>query len=131
MRLKTIVTTLIISLFMAFEAVSPAMSKPVIDRKICFDAGWKFHLGDQSLASSSAYNDGSWRTVTLPHDWSIELRPDKNAPAGNDGGYYPTGIAWYRKAFKVPTSMKGEKVWLYFEGIWPKGDCPWQADAAA
>ena len=118
MRLKTIVTTLIISLFMAFEAVSPAMSKPVIDRKICFDAGWKFHLGDQSLASSSAYNDGSWRTVTLPHDWSIELRPDKNAPAGNDGGYYPTGIAWYRKAFKVPTSMKGEKVWLYFEGIY-------------
>jgi len=77
MRLKTIVTTLIISLFMAFEAVSPAISKPVIDRKICFDAGWKFHLGDQSLASSSAYNDGSWRTVTLPHDWSIELRPTK------------------------------------------------------
>lgn len=72
MRLKTIVTTLIISLFMAFEAVSPAMSKPVIDRKICFDAGWKFCLGDQSQASSPAYNDGPWRAVTLPHDWSIE-----------------------------------------------------------
>ena len=84
-----------------------------------FDASWKFCLGDDSLASAAKYNDTKWRTLCLPHDWSIEQGIDKEAPAGNDGGYYPTGIGWYRKNFKLPASYrKGDKVQLYFEGVY-------------
>ena len=84
-----------------------------------FDASWKFCLGDDSLASAAKYNDTKWRTLCLPHDWSIEQGIDRNAPAGNDGGYYPTGIGWYRKNFKLPASYrKGDKVQLYFEGVY-------------
>ena len=84
-----------------------------------FDASWKFCLGDDSLASAAKYNDTKWRTLCLPHDWSIEQGIDRNAPAGNDGGYYPTGIGWYRKNFKLPAAYrKGDKVQLYFEGVY-------------
>ncbi len=84
-----------------------------------FDGAWRFYLGDDTLASRTAYNDAKWRTLNLPHDWSIEQAVDKNAPAGNDGGYYPTGTAWYRKNFKLPqTYRKGDKLLLYFEGVY-------------
>ena len=84
-----------------------------------FDASWKFFLGDDSLAYHANYADAKWRTLCLPHDWSIEQGVDKDAPAGNDGGYYPTGIGWYRKNFKLPASYRqGDKVQLYFEGVY-------------
>ena len=88
-------------------------------QELNFDASWKFFLGDDSLASRTIYADAKWRRLALPHDWSIEQNIDRNAPAGNDGGYYPTGIGWYRKNFKLPASYrKGDKVQLYFEGVY-------------
>lgn len=87
-------------------------------RKLLFDDAWRFSLGDQQAASKTVFDDSKWRVVNLPHDWSIEQAIDKNAPAGNDGGYYPTGIGWYRKEYVVPASMKGEKIYLYFEGVY-------------
>ena len=51
-----------------------------ITRKQLFDADWQFS-GDST----------KWRTVNLPHDWSIECEFDKDAPAGHDGAYLPTG----------------------------------------
>ncbi len=89
-----------------------------IDRKTLFDSAWKFSLGDESSAHLPSYDDSQWRTVVLPHDWSIEQSVDKNAASGNDGGYYPTGIGWYRKTFTAPSELKGEKVYLYFEGVY-------------
>lgn len=88
------------------------------ERKILMDANWHFHLGDVTEASTADYNDKAWRLLSLPHDWSAEQKPDQHAPAGNDGGYFPTGIGWYRKTFSAPQSLKGEKVWLYFEGVY-------------
>jgi beta-galactosidase len=38
--------------------------------------------------------------------------------SGNDGGYYPTGLGWYRKAFTVPAAWKGKQVGIYFEGVY-------------
>ena len=38
---------------------------------------WRFHRGDGKFASPS-YDDSAWRTVDVPHDWSIEdLAPRK------------------------------------------------------
>ena len=77
-------------------------------RKQLFDANWSFS------------NDSSqWRRVDLPHDWSIEGAFDKDAPAGNDGAYLPTGKGWYRKEFRVESlELREKKLRLYFEGVY-------------
>ena len=76
-------------------------------RKQLFDSNWSFS------------NDSSqWRTVDLPHDWSIEGAFSKDAPAGNDGGYLPTGKGWYRKTFLLGKDAQTKKLRLYFEGVY-------------
>lgn len=87
-------------------------------RKQLFDSDWRFKVGDYPDAVSASFNDKSWRSVCLPHDWSIEGRVDSNAPSGNDGGYYPTGIGWYRKNFTLAKDYKENKIGLYFEGVY-------------
>jgi beta-galactosidase len=37
-----------------------------------FNAGWKFMLGDEPQAKNEVFNDTKWRSLNLPHDWSIE-----------------------------------------------------------
>ena len=76
-------------------------------RKQLFDANWSFSK-DSSL----------WRAVDLPHDWSIEGTFSKDAPAGNDGGYLPTGKGWYRKTFTLGKDAPTKKLRLYFEGVY-------------
>ena len=87
-------------------------------RKQLFNDGWRFALGDVTEASAPGYDDNAWRKLNLPHDWSVEADFDEQAPAGNDGGYLPTGIGWYRKTFTLPASMQGQQVSLYFEGVY-------------
>ena len=88
------------------------------DRQQNFDTDWKFYLGDNPDASKTDFNDASWRTLDLPHDWSIEGDFDPANPAGNDGAYLPTGIGWYRKSFDVPQNWKEKKVTIYFGGVY-------------
>ena len=79
-----------------------------ITRKLLFDADWQF--------SQDSIN---WRAVNLPHDWSIEGDFDKDAPAGHDGAYLPTGKGWYRKQFRVESiEFREKKLRLYFEGVY-------------
>lgn len=87
-------------------------------RKQLFDSNWKFYLGDVPAASNIHFDDKSWRDIDLPHDWSIEGKPEPKNPTGNDGGYFPAGTGWYRKAFTIPESWKGKLVSLYFEGVY-------------
>lgn len=82
------------------------------------DAGWKFLLGDPSGAESSSFADSSWRTVDLPHDWSIEGRPEKDNPSGGGGGFFPAGVGWYRKIFHVPPDWKGKRISVEFDGVY-------------
>src|SRR4051812_1340465 len=37
-----------------------------------FDADWRFFKGDAKGAQATAFNDGAWRPLSVPHDWSIE-----------------------------------------------------------
>jgi beta-galactosidase len=81
------------------------------------DADWKFILGDPAGAESTTFDAQSWRTLSLPHDWSIEAPPAEKNPTGAGGGYYPAGIGWYRKSFTAPASWKGKRVGLEFDGV--------------
>jgi beta-galactosidase len=81
------------------------------------DTGWKFFLGDPADAESPKFNDDSWRTLNLPHDWSIEGAPSERNTTGAGGGYYPAGIGWYRKTFSPQRSWKDKRVCLEFDGV--------------
>jgi beta-galactosidase len=105
-------------LFFILANLGYAQARDNMLRKQLFDYGWKFFLGDSPKASNVGFDDGSWRTLNLPHDWSIEGTFDTNNPMGNDGGYFPAGIGWYRKTFTVPASWKEKSVSIYFEGVY-------------
>lgn len=87
-------------------------------KKILFDFNWKFQLGDVSNAEKSNFDDSDWRVLDLPHDWSIEGEISKDAPAGGNGGYFPTGIGWYRKDFNVDKEDLKKIVWIEFDGVY-------------
>ncbi|MBK5272008.1 MAG: beta galactosidase jelly roll domain-containing protein, partial [Bacteroidia bacterium] len=88
------------------------------ERKQLFDYSWKFFLGDTASARSKDFNDENWRNLDLPHDWSIEGKVNPKNPMGGAGGYFPAGVGWYRKTFKVPNEWKGKNISIYFEGVY-------------
>lgn len=89
---------------------------------IDFDKGWRFNLGDVPHAENPATSDSKWRSLSLPHDWSVEGKFSKDNPATPEGGALPGGIGWYRKTFTVPTSSKGKLVYIDFDGVYQKSD---------
>ncbi|GAA3988469.1 beta-galactosidase GalB [Mucilaginibacter dorajii] len=85
-----------------------------------FDKGWRFNLGDVAHAGESATSDTKWRSLNLPHDWSIEGKFSKDNPASPEGGALPGGIGWYRKTFTVPAASKGKLTYIEFDGVYQK-----------
>lgn len=83
-----------------------------------FTEGWKFYLGDDSSACNLQYNDMGWRTLNLPHDWSIEADFSVNNPATPGGGALPGGIGWYRKEFRVNKVDELKNIYIDFDGIY-------------
>ncbi len=61
-----------------------------IDAKINFNNDWKFALGEYSGFEQPKFNDINWRTLAVPHDWSIEGKPEKDNPSDILGG----GTKW-------------------------------------
>lgn len=98
--------------------VKNTAKEQLADRSQTFDFDWRFALGDHPDASGIDFNDTEWRQLNLPHDWSIEGQRSAIEATGNDGGYFPSGIGWYRKTFQVPTDWQDQKVWIYFEGVY-------------
>ncbi len=83
-----------------------------------FDSGWKFNRGDVTNAQAPTFNDAAWRSLALPHDWSIELAFNSASPAGSGGGFLDGGIGWYRKSFTVDQASSGQRVLLDFDGVY-------------
>jgi beta-galactosidase len=82
------------------------------------DKDWRFFLGDMTGLQEPGFDDSSWRTVSVPHDWSIEGDFDAKAPMGGAGGFRTAGIGWYRKAFEAPAAWRGKQVRVEFEGVY-------------
>jgi beta-galactosidase len=90
--------------------------------EIDFNKGWKFFLGNDSLAINPGFDDSRWRSLSLPHDWSIESDFIKDAPATNQGGSLPGGIGWYRKTFTLPASAENKNVSIEFDGVYKNSE---------
>lgn len=88
--------------------------------KRLFNFGWKFSPGNPAGALERDYDDTSWRTLDLPHDFQFEMPWDSTASRGR--GFKPMGSAIYRKTFSADPSWKGRRVFIDFEGILLHGD---------
>jgi len=82
------------------------------------DFDWLFYLGDEPKAKQSIFNDNQWRSLDLPHDWSIEGEYKQDNPAGIAGGFLPTGIGWYRKHIDWDSRWVDKRVMLEFDGVY-------------
>lgn len=83
-----------------------------------FENQWRFFKGKARGAKTVSFDDSKWRTLNLPHDWSIEGPFDEKDPSGKNGGYLPGGQAWYRKTFTLPTEHDGKRVVVEFDGVY-------------
>ncbi len=84
---------------------------------INFNAGWKFYLGD-TFATAKDFNDTKWRSLQLPHDWSIEGNFSNEHPTTTQGGALPAGIGWYRKTFTLPAGNNNKNISIEFDGVY-------------
>ena len=78
-----------------------------------FNKNWKFNYGDVANAQSTAFSDKSWRSISLPHDFSIEQDFTLNGTEGESGSL-PGGTGWYRKSFILPAEYSGKSVVINF-----------------
>lgn len=81
-----------------------------------FNQNWKFKLEDKASFCERGLDDNSWRTLTLPHDWSVEANFSKENSGRN--AWLPGGIAWYRKSFLLPDNYKGKSIEIQFDGVY-------------
>jgi len=102
-------------------------------QEILLDQGWKFGKGSFVDAFTTKFNDASWKTVSVPHDWAISGPFDKEIDkqviaitqngeskptekTGRTGALPYIGEGWYRKKLNLPTINANQKVLLQIDG---------------
>ena len=122
MKLQKLTFSWLILLFIFSFLNSEA--QPQLKRNNLFDFNWRFHKGGALGAELPEFDDSQWRTVDLPHDWSIEDLPGTSSPFNIDavsqvnGGFTTGGTGWYRKSFTIPQELKGKHFIIMFEGVY-------------
>jgi len=76
-----------------------------------FNPGWLLMVGDNAASSAPDLDDSGWQRVTLPHAWNEDFAYRVSI---HD---QPTGVAWYRKHFRLPEIPNGGRVFVEFEGV--------------
>ncbi len=100
------------------------------------------NLGDGVSYVQPGFDDSSWQSVTLPHDWAI-AGPFTRHGGGGMGRLPTAGIGWYRKALDIPADDAGKSIFLDVDGAmsystvwlnsqlvggWPYGYASWRVD---
>ncbi|HZL77124.1 MAG TPA: glycoside hydrolase family 2 TIM barrel-domain containing protein [Bacteroidales bacterium] len=119
MKKSLIIILLVLMKIFTLDARAAA---PVARQHLLMDLNWKFIQSDVKGAEAPAYNDADWRTLNLPHDWSIEGEFKQDAITKGAGGYLPTGIGWYRKHLNISTISKGQQFRIEFDGVYMNSD---------
>jgi beta-galactosidase len=91
-----------------------------------FDAGWHFLQADAAGAEKPEFDDSTWTTVTLPHDWAIAGPFKEDAATKGAGAFAPSGVGWYRKTFTVPAAEAkadaSRRMFIVFDGVMANSD---------
>lgn len=142
--MKKLLSVLLLIQFIACLSVSAQQAREAI----LLNNGWKFaygHAGDMKKdfthgteyftyfakaksfnqnqgPSSEQFNDSTWQTVSLPHDWVVDLPFSKEASHSHGyktvGWKYPeTSVGWYRRKFYIPEEDLGKHISVRFDGI--------------
>ena len=85
-----------------------------VRENVFFGFEWEFALTD---TQAFPQEDTAFRSVQLPHDWSLDYPVDPEAPSCGSGGYARCGIGWYRKQFRVARA-DNEVYSLFLEGVY-------------
>jgi hypothetical protein len=112
----TVVRQLVLVLVIFVSSISAGHAQAGARVSYNFNSDWKVFVGDAKGAETNAFDDAQWKAVTLPYAWNEDEAFKK------DIRDLSTGIAWYRKHFRLPASTKGQKFFLEFEGIRQAGD---------
>jgi len=114
----------LIARFWVWFGLALALAAPSMARTLELNANWRFHRGDQPGAEQAAFDDHGWRTVAVPHDWSIEEIPgqshpfDPKAPGGASIAYTLGGVGWYRLKVDLPRDVRAHAVLLRFDAVY-------------
>jgi beta-galactosidase len=142
--MKKLLSVLLLIQFIACLSVSAQQAREAI----LLNNGWKFaygHAGDMKKdfthgteyftyfakaksfnqnqgPSSEQFNDSTWQTFNLPHDWVVDLPFSKEASHSHGyktvGWKYPeTSVGWYRRKFYIPEKDLGKHISVRFDGI--------------
>jgi beta-galactosidase len=66
--------------FLPLVAVLGWSATPAPRQRLLMDYHWQFILSDEKDAQNQNFDDTKWRTLNLPHDWSIEGEFTQDAP---------------------------------------------------
>ena len=119
-------------------------------KKQSLDTGWKFHRGGALNAEAVDFDDSKWRTLTVPHDFSMEpafipsngrqhsvgwsdvqVGPFSRLSLGDrDTGQTVGGTGWYRNTFTLPikgsvtveTFLAQNNVNVRFDGVYNQAE---------
>jgi len=128
--------------------ITNSVNAQSLRKKVSFDDGWKFSLGHSAnpkkdfnygistifskagdagkTAVANKFNDSSWKTINLPHDWAVALPfYQSSRKEVVDHGFKAIGsdfpennIGWYRKTFTMTPADSGAKYTLQFDGVY-------------
>lgn len=105
----------IILLFAASLLFSVAFANTNREQDFNFD--WKFTLVETpEIPSQVPLDDSDWRTLRLPHDWSVEFPFDSIWEGAT--GYLPGGVGIYQKHFTTPASPDKMNTYVLFDGVY-------------
>lgn len=79
--------------------------------KYNFNLQWLLHIGDVSGGEKANLPDKDWEIISLPRAFNEDEAFKVPIKELTDT------VVWYRKHFKLPSSAKGEKVFIEFEGV--------------
>ncbi len=73
------------------------------------------NLGGDIAYIAPGYDDSSWQSVNLPHDYAV-IGPFTTEVSGSTGRLPSSGIVWYRKNLDIPASDAGKSIFLDIDG---------------
>ncbi len=112
---------LIITVLLLVTGIAPSLQAQVsFGKPEKINEEWKFVQSDIKEGQAITLDDSRWQQVNLPHDWSVKGQLSPTLASAT--GYLPGGIGWYRKTINVPAEKEGEKVYLYFEGVYNRSE---------
>jgi len=110
----------ILALSVSLLAATSLFAQPGFGKAEKINNDWRFHLGEIDPNKAIDARDRSWRSVQLPHDWTVKQTYSSSLASAT--GYLPGGIGWYQKKINIAKEDEGKKLYLYFEGVYNRSE---------